>query len=470
MSKVASNSLMPKERLTPFRNFVKAESTAGVCLLAFAVIAIILANSPYSYLLSKFWSTELNFSFGSLKVAMPLSSFINESLMTFFFLVVGLEIKRELVVGELSSLKKAILPVVAAFGGVLVPSLLFLAFNHGNEFSNGWAIPTSTDIAFCLAVLHLLGRRIPVGLKVFTAASAIVDDLFGVIILAIFYSHGLSLLYLGACLIPLGILYAFNKTNVRSPLGYLSIGLALWIGLLGAGIHASVAGVILAMFVPVKPTMNPENYHQHISDLIVKFKEAGQERDNYLINRDRKAAILEIESASVKVQSPLQRLESGTHPWVAFLILPLFALCNAGISFSVIHKVTEHMDLFLGIFIGLVFGKLIGISLFSYIAVKSKIAALPNNVNFGQIFSVASLSGIGFTMSLFIASLAYEHNTSLDVARFSILLSSVVACGLGLSALLYSTRKRSKQNQVRFTPTKEVTSFGINKLQEGSKC
>lgn len=430
---------------TPFKNFAKAESTAGMILVCFALVAIILSNSPLSSEFAHFWKQDLSLSLGAWQVSKSLELWINEGLMTLFFFVVGLEIKRELVVGELSSLKKAVLPVVGALGGVVVPALIFLSFTWGTSHAKGWAIPTSTDIAFCLATLHMLGRRVPTGLKVFVVAAAIVDDLFGIIILAAFYSHGISISTLLLAFLPIALLVLSNRMDFRNPALYLILGFALWLLFVGAGIHATVAGVIVALSVPVLPKLDPLQFQEEIQTNLERFADIRSSDDSETLNRRRKSAILGIEYASVHAQSPLQRLEAGLHPLVAFLVLPLFALCNAGVALSVVDNVPSNLQLFLAVAAGLVIGKPIGIATFSYLSVKLGFASLPRNVNWSQIFSASILSGIGFTMSLFISSLSFENATLIEVSRFSILVASLIAWLLGFSSLLCSCRAGSSK-------------------------
>lgn len=424
--------------------FVRAESTAGMVLVVFALAAIVLCNSPFNHQFTSFWSSEFGIAFGEWKLSKPLAVWVNECLMTFFFLVVGLEIKRELAVGELSTFKKAILPIVAAAGGVIIPSLIYICFTYGTNYSDGWAIPTSTDIAFCLAALSLLGKRIPLGLKVFVAASAIVDDLVGILILSVFYSHGLNVQSLLLSAFPLFMLLLINRLDCRQPLPYCILGFWLWTIFLHAGLHATVAGVLIALFVPVSPKLNPVDFESEISRQLGRFTDIRSSDDWEAVNSKRKSAILAIESISVHAQSPLQRMEAGFHPWVAFLVLPLFALANAGVSLSVVNDLSEHLSLSMAIIAGLLIGKPLGMSLFSCLALRTGLASLPAGVSLGHLLGASILSGVGFTMSLFMASLAFESSNLLEISRFSILVSSAISWVAGIALLVCASRASSR--------------------------
>jgi NhaA family Na+:H+ antiporter len=362
--------------------------------------------------------------------------------MTIFFFSVGLEIKRELLVGELSSPKKALLPIFAALGGMLVPAAIYAFINGGTPSANGWGIPMATDIAFAIGVLSLLGNRCPLSLKVFLTALAIVDDIGAIIVLAVFYpSHALHLNYLIFAAVIILILLIINRSGVKSAAAYLIPGFFLFLCVFQSGIHATIAGVILAMTIPATTSINEVRFYVGTKSLLEKFKDAGNSEVQVLANSEQLDYIYRI-SQSVKTMNPLlHRLESKLHPWVNFFIMPVFALANAGveingevISSGVVPPVMQ------GIFFGLLLGKPIGITLFSYIAVKLKLAQAPKGALWRQVFALGIVGGIGFTMSIFIDNLAFQDKMLIDEGKLAILVTSVCAAIIGLLALFLTTR------------------------------
>lgn len=381
--------------LSALRDFLKLEAASGILLFAAAVVAMVAANSPLAPWYGQFLDLPVAVRIGPLNIAKPLLLWINDGLMAVFFLLVGLELKREVLEGELADLRQIALPAIAAVGGMLAPALVYCAFNLGSPMAlNGWAIPAATDIAFALGILALLGPRVPLALKVFLVSIAIFDDLGAIVIIALFYTQDLSLPAFGISLACLPLLYGLNRANVTSFTPYLLIGLVMWTALLKSGIHATLAGVALALFVPM---------------------------------RDRAAPDL----------SPLRRLEHDLHTGVAFGILPLFAFANAGISFAGVDAAALTHPVALGVAGGLLIGKPLGVYGASLLGLKFGIGRLPEGVDRRTLFGVAVLCGIGFTMSLFIGSLAFPEDAHVELfaERFGIVAGSLVAGALGYGLL-----------------------------------
>jgi NhaA family Na+:H+ antiporter len=378
------------------------EAASGLLLIAAAILALIINNSPLSWLYTGLLDTPVVAQIGALKIAKPLLLWINDGLMALFFLLIGLEVKREVLDGQLSKPSQIVLPGAAAIGGMLVPALIYWFLNRDNPAAlDGWAIPTATDIAFALGVLALLGKRVPVSLKLFLMTLAIIDDLGAIVIIAIFYSGELSTLSLGLAAACIAALVAMNRLGVVKLGPYMIIGLILWVCVLKSGVHATLAGVTLAFCIPLR-TKNAE-------------------------------------------PSPLLTLEHALHPWVAYGILPLFAFANAGLSLTGVtaESFTHHVPM--GIAVGLLLGKTIGVFGLTWLAVKTGIAALPQNANWGQVLGVAILCGIGFTMSLFVGSLAFVPGASeyAGMDRMGILTGSVFAALIGYAVTLAASRKNT---------------------------
>ncbi|MEA2553384.1 MAG: Na+:H+ antiporter, NhaA family [Fimbriimonadaceae bacterium] len=421
---------MPK----PLADFVQSEAHSGVVLMAFAIAAIVWANSPWAAGYFRLWQIPLNLGLGDWTTSMSLHQWVNDGLMALFFLLVGLEIKRELLIGELSSRSKAALPVIAALGGMVVPALIYVAFNAGTRTARGWGIPMATDLAFALGALALLGTRVPYPLKVFLAAVAIADDLGAVIVIAIFYTSGLNWTAVGAMALCLIVLLGMNRAVVRTPLAYAAVGLLLWIATLNSGIHATIAGVLLAMFIPAKVYLNPGEFASKAQETLEDF-----EGDTSLMNEDRQTAIRDLEQACEKAQMPLERVEDALGPWVRFGVMPVFALANAGVAFGGFAEALQT-KVALGILLGLVIGKPVGIMLAAWLSVRSGLGALPAGVSWKQLAGVGVLAGIGFTMSLFIANLAFVDEPTLRAIKVAILLASVVAGCSGFGWLALASR------------------------------
>lgn len=434
---------LPIEKiLRPFQEFARLEASGGIVLLLCTLLALAWANSPWAESYWHLWETEITVHAGGFEFSRPLHFWINDGLMVIFFLLVGLEIKREFLVGELSSPRKAALPIFAALGGMVTPALIYSALNQGKAGIHGWGIPMATDIAFSLGILALLGRRVPLGLKVFLAAFAIADDLGAVLVIAFFYTEGISWIHLLYGAAFSAALLLANWSGVRSILVYGLLGLGLWYSFLLSGVHATVAGVLLAMAIPARTRIDAEEFLRQGRALLEEFEAASRDGGNILTNEGQQSALHALEEACELVESPLQRLEEGLHSWVAFGIMPLFALANAGVSLG--GEARESVlanPVSLGVILGLVLGKQIGITLFSWLSVKLRLAALPGGVSWRHIYGAGWLGGIGFTMSLFITHLAFgsrpEH---LEAAKTGILTGSVLAA-LGGTAVLLGSRR-----------------------------
>jgi Na+:H+ antiporter, NhaA family len=423
----------PVERIVrPFQDFAHKQSSGGILLIAATVVALAWANSPWGESYVGLWHTKLTVGLGEFSLSKDLTHWINDGLMAVFFLVVGLEIKREVLVGELSSVRRAALPVAAALGGAVVPALIYVAINAGTEGAAGWGIPMATDIAFALGVLALLGERAPVGLKVFLTALAIVDDIVAVLVIAVFYTSDISWGALGVGALFLAALVVANLIGVGRTLVYAVLGVGLWLAFLLSGVHATIAGVLLAFTVPAASFVNPGAFLERSRYVLDRFEKAGEKGENVLANEERQAALHALNRATYKLEPPLHELEHALHPWVVFAIMPLFALANAGVvvvggdfAAALLNPVS------LGIVAGLVLGKQLGITLFAWLAVKSGVSELPHGVGWRHVYGAGWLAGIGFTMSLFISDLAFDDDQLVGAAKLGILVASLIAGVVG---------------------------------------
>jgi Na+:H+ antiporter, NhaA family len=417
--------------LTPFRQFVHTEASGGIFLFVATVTALFWANSPWNDTYFDLWHTYLTVDAGPWELSMNLGHWINDGLMAIFFFVVGLEIKREVMVGELATIRQAALPIAAAFGGAITPALIYAALNAGTEGIHGWGVPMATDIAFALGVLALLGSRVPTGLKIFLTALAIADDIIAVLVIALFYTSDLSLEALAMAALFVGVLLVANRTGVRRPLIYAILGIGLWIAFVQSGVHATVAGVLLALTIPARTRIDTDEFLAKARTSLAAFQHSGGQGASILTNKEHQAALHDLEVATEAVQSPMQRMEHLLHPWVAFLIVPIFALANAGVDLGGNLGTALGDNIALGIIIGLIVGKQIGITAFTYLMVRSGYTTLPVGVTWRHIYGVSWLAGIGFTMSLFIADLAFVSPVLLDTAKVGILGASIIAGTVG---------------------------------------
>ena len=427
----------------------------GTVLLAATVLALICCNIPFTRgIYEALWSHEVILQIGDFNLfshhgePMSVMAFINDALMAVFFFTVGLEIKREILVGELSNVRNAMLPIIAAVGGMLVPVTIYWLMAHNTEYANGMAIPMATDIAFSLGVLSLLGKRVPIGLMVFLTTLAVADDIGGILVIALFYSTDISvnLLLVSAGLLVL--LFLGGKAGIQSKLFYGFMGIGVWFCFLNAGIHPTIAGVLIAFCVPAKPLYAPAKYIKSIRRNIMHFAMEDDEKLNKksILNKDQMNWLKEIESSSDKVISPLQDMEDSLHPLVNYLIVPLFAFANAGIFFGDMEISQLFHGLAPSIIVSLVLGKFLGIFLFSLLTIKLKWAPMPKGATWGSLASVSVLGGIGFTVSLFIAGLSFGSSNPvmselLNDAKLGILAGSLLAGVLGFVLLHFTLPK-----------------------------
>jgi NhaA family Na+:H+ antiporter len=378
----------------PFQDFAHKQSSGGILLIVATLVALVWANSPWGQGYAALWHTKLTVGIGGFSVSKDLTHWINDGLMAVFFLVVGLEIKREVLVGELSSIRNAALPVAAALGGAVVPALIYLAINAGTAGSAGWGIPMATDIAFALGVLALLGERAPVGLKVFLTALAIVDDIVAVLVIALFYTSEISWTALGVGAVFLAALVVANLLEVGRTLVYVVLGVGLWLCFLLSGVHATIAGVLLALTVPAVSFINPGAFLERGRYVLDRFEKAGENGENVLSNEERQAALHALNHAAYKLEPPLHELEHALHPWVVFAIMPIFALANAGVPLGgggIADALTSPVAL--GIVVGLVVGKQLGITLFAWLAVKSGVSELPRGIGWRHVYGAVGWQG-----------------------------------------------------------------------------
>ncbi len=429
--------------VSPFEEFIHRETTSGFLLMICAIVALIVANSPLSGAYMHLLHTEVGFNFGAIELKKTLHHWINDGLMALFFFVVGLEIKREILVGELSDPRQASLPIIAAIGGMAIPALVYYLISAGTEGANGWGIPMATDIAFAVGVMVLLGTRVPKTLLTFLVALAIVDDLGAVMVIALFYTENINVNALILAGVFFAILIAFNRAGIRTPLPYFIVGLLLWLAMLKSGIHATLAGVLTALTIPASIKYEPQSFSNYVRALMDKFDRSHKPGESIMKNEDQRSILQTLENGVHMMEAPLQRLEHSMHMPVAFIVIPIFALANAGIpiDFSAIGESLSH-PVALGVMGGLILGKVLGIAGFSYIAIKLGFGSLPAGTTFTQIIGVSFLGGIGFTMSIFIAELAFAQQPELLLmAKTGVLFASILAGVIGYFWLLKTTTK-----------------------------
>jgi Na+:H+ antiporter, NhaA family len=415
----------------PIQRFIHTEGMSGWLLLATAAVALVWANSPFQSSYFHFWEAEISFNLGLLHLEKTLHHWINDGLMAIFFLLVGMEIKHELVSGYLRTRKQAMLPVAAAVGGMIAPAMIYLAFNAGGAGLRGWGIPMATDIAFALAVLAMV-KGIPVELKVFLLALAIVDDIGAIIVIALFYTESLRLfpLLIGVCLL-LGI-WALRSIHVQLEFPYIILGILFWVAILRSGIHATVAGVILGFMVRSKPLVDHQSFTEEASNALEAMKIAVRRGDE----REMNANLGTIEAMANLTEAPIERTTRKLHSWVAFLVLPLFALANAGVVVSAESlSAALHSPVAWGVVFGLLLGKPLGIVAFTWLATKTRLAELPQNISWSLIAGVGVLAGIGFTVSIFITGLAFSDAEFVSAGKLAILLASLIAGVVGFAML-----------------------------------
>lgn len=414
----------------PLNQFIRLETSSSIILFSVTILALILANSPLSEEFLGFWKKYITFNFPGLELSKPIYKWINDGLMAIFFFVIGLEIKREILTGELSHIKKASLPLFAALGGMVIPALFFVFLNRGNAGGEGWGIPMAADIAFSLGILTLLGTRVPSGIKVFLMAFAIIDDLGAVLVIALFYSSNLiwSNIFIGLGIVA--FLFVLTYLNFYSKYIFFIAAVIVWILFLKSGIHATIAGVLMALTIPLHRKTNTRAFYDRSKELLEDFiSECKVKEERSVLTKKQLHAIDDLEELTENTTSPLQHLEHSLHGWVSYLIMPVFALANAGVIFS--FGGDANVALSTNIALSMVIGNVIGIFCFSWLAIKFNVAELPERVNFKQLAGVSFLGGLGFTMSLFINNLAYTDQALIDSAKMGILFGSLIAGTLG---------------------------------------
>lgn len=430
---------MKKLLQKPFERFEQIQSLSGILLLSATVLALIWANSPYADVYKDLWHYHIGITTDDFQFTKTLHHWINDGLMAIFFLLIGLEIKRELLIGELNTMRKAAFPLYAAIGAMIIPIGLYLLLNERPETAEGWAIPMATDIAFSLAILRLLGDKVPLGLKVFLTAFAIVDDLGAVIVIAVFYSGEVQLIYLLIAFILLGVLFYLSYLRIYAKYIIVIFGIAIWFLFLQSGIHPTIAGILLAFTIPVRQDIPIHSFTDELDRITQRLKTAPT-LDKPILSNEQIEEIDNLESWTDSVQSPLQELEHNLHGYVAYLIIPLFALANAGVSFRA--DVDFDFALITSIAVGLVVGKFLGVTIIAWIARKLKLVDLPKGVNFQHIIGVSFLAGVGFTMSIFVANLSFPDDAVLlDSAKAGILAGSIIAGAVGYFILRYTSSK-----------------------------
>ncbi|MBP5967992.1 MULTISPECIES: Na+/H+ antiporter NhaA [Pseudomonas] len=424
--------VLTEKALAALQRFSHIEAVSGIALLIAAIAALAWANSSFSASYEHFWHTRLTISFGDVSLSQSLHFLVNDGLMTIFFLVVGAEIRHEIHDGALANIRMALLPLGAALGGVLVPALIYIAINHGTEASDGWAVPTATDIAFAVGVLALLGKSIPGGVRVLLLALAIIDDIVAILIIAVFYTSNLNLDGVAIAAGGLLMIFMFQRMGVGMMIPYVLPGAIIWYGLLKTGVHPTLAGVILGLLSPVRSMPMTERpldiIQRNFHELLDRF--SSNDTSDHSVTKPLK----EIQQAQREILSPVQRIQATLHPWVAFAIMPLFALANAGVSFAGADLESSlSQNVFIAVILALVVGKPLGVILSSYVLLKLKWCELPSDVGWAGIVLVGLLAGIGFTMSIFIASLAFDDPALLAASKLSVLCASGAAAVLGLS-------------------------------------
>ncbi|MCB0493848.1 MAG: Na+/H+ antiporter NhaA [Cyclobacteriaceae bacterium] len=431
--------------IEPSTRFINNSSASGIVLFSSAFLAILLANSPWSDTYHAIWKYQFSIGFDQYVISKDLHHWINDGLMAVFFFVVGLELKREIIGGELSDIRSAILPIGAAIGGMIFPALIYLAFNREGSGADGWGIPMATDIAFSLGVLYLLGDRVPVSLKVFLTALAIADDLGAVLVIAFFYSSNIDFINLGIGVLFLAVLWIANGIGVRNTIFYALVGIVgLWLAFLMSGVHATIAAVLAAFAIPAKTKVKESYFADHMEYLVDRFKKADPNNVR-TITKEQLNVLQDIRSYSKKAITPLQRLEDNMHPLVAFFIMPIFAFSNAGVTLSNDFFMQLVSPVALGIMVGLLLGKVVGVVGVSELMMRFSSVQLPKGMNKLHLWGTGFLAAIGFTMSLFIAGLAFHQELLIQESKLGILMASLVASLAGYLLIKKAGHKESQK-------------------------
>jgi NhaA family Na+:H+ antiporter len=434
----AENSRAPTlaDRLAaPIQRFLAIEAASTILLLLATLAALVWANSPWGASYARFWHTPLSLSLGGAQLSLSLEHWVNDGLMVIFFLLVGMEIKHEIVHGELSSRERAMLPLFGALGGMVAPAAIYASLHAGGPAAAGWGVPMATDIAFAVAALAVFGPRVPSGLKVFLLALAIVDDLGAVLVIALFYTHGLSFGALGAAAAGLALAWGMRHAGVRAYGPYWAVGIGIWLATLASGVHATVAGVLLGLLTPTT-LLAPEGSLVARGRRLLEDALARMGSEASIPDRERRRVVQELREVSRHSLSPLERLTEALHPWTAFVVLPIFALANAGVAIEA-GALADPLALrvALGVAVGLLVGKPVGVTLVSWLAVRLGVAALPAGVGWGSIFGAGILAGIGFTMALFITALAFEDPALAAASKLGVMAASLLATVGGVAVL-----------------------------------
>jgi NhaA family Na+:H+ antiporter len=432
---IASDRWIPARFVRPMLRFTHLEASSGVVLLLATAVALIWANAPFGDTYERFWETHVDIAIGGFHLEESFRHLVNDGLMAIFFFVVGLEIKRELVAGDLRDPKAAAFPVAAALGGMILPATIYLLFAAGPETGTGWGIPMATDIAFSIGVVALLGSRVPVGGKLFLLALAIVDDIGAIAVIAVFYTDQLLFGYLGGAIGGLIVITIAQRVGIRSLAFYVPVGFATWFCLLESGVHATLAGVAIGMLTPARSMYTDREYHDRASRILDRYDfDSAAPRGAERLDHNA----LEVATIARESVSPLNRIEDALHPWSSFVIVPIFALANAGVSFAgvdFLDAATHPVSL--GVTFGLLFGKTIGITLFAWLAVRFGLGVLPRLITWRHVIGLAAIAGIGFTVSLFITGLAFEQPDITDLAKIGIFIGSGAAGVLGYLILRF---------------------------------
>ena len=443
IQEVAGHQALYKRIIQLFHSSTKA---AAFMLLA-AIVALVVANTAFYDQFYAFWHTEVGFFFGEATAEMSIAHVINDIFMAVFFLLVGLEIKYEMTVGELTNIRQALLPIVAAFGGVFFPIVIYLIFNATNpDTAHGWGVPTATDIAFALGIMALLGNRVPNGIRVFLSTLAVADDIIAILVIAVFYGQSPSAFWLIAAAVVFIALIVMNRRHVYSLTPYILVGIVLWYCVFMSGVHSTIAGVLLAFAIPSGSRVNLKSFISWSGNRIKEAKELYEPNDPVIGQKDYIKTVSSLSRVARQVVPPATRLENKLYPWVYFAILPLFALTNADVSFvdGSLGNIFADPALY-GVFFGLLLGKPIGIMLFSFIIVKTKLASLPEHANWGHMFGAGILGGVGFTMAIFVANLAFDDPAIVTTAKLAILSASLIAGVVGFLVLFVQANAARKK-------------------------
>jgi NhaA family Na+:H+ antiporter len=428
--------------MAPVERFVSIEASSGIVLLLSAMLAMAVANSPLRDVYERVWTFQTGFSVGEWSFVRDLRWWVNDALMSLFFFVVGIEIRREIRHGELSEVRRAALPLAAALGGMVLPALIYIGFNAGRATSVGWGVPMATDIAFAVGVFALLGKRVAPALRILLLALAVIDDVGAIMVIALFYSTGVSAVALGMAALGLGAMVVFQGFGLRSRFFYVPAALVAWGGVYSAGIHPTIAGVLVGLLVPATAWVDPERFAQTAEEGAAQVRAALAQGNKHV-----ESALAAVELAAREAVAPAERLQHALHGWVAYAVMPLFAFANAGVALGSASFEGDGMRVFLGIFLGLLVGKALGVFAFSRLAAAVGIASAPRGVKWRDISVVGVVAGIGFTMALFVAQLAFPAGPMLETAKLAILAASLLAGVVGLVAGRLLLRERREEGE-----------------------